>query len=720
MSNPITPDFSVSDEYAVRDEDRVVIHHLSDVHYERRVGDTRTGVAAFNAYTNYLYRLEPIRRPELIIFTGDLTETGKPEELKLVAALIGNAFAYSASERKNHIFVVPGPYDLDWEKSRPGFEAFGDAFKEYGLPKFDGEISPAHEEPGKKYLIQLLDTCYGLEGLPNSMPDNLARELKNLPGNYKQLIQHFKESLRQRNPQKPGSKPKLDPRKKFLDLIEDTFISLDTGAIRKKNVDAFIEYLGKQRAETIAAALAAQVAASAPPASTTQPVVAAQPTSAREPLRILVTHHPLITPKENKIFEGDLVGKFSDIVSAAREHRFHLALHGHLHEPQLLTDFSFIGDSDSSRVSLRQFGAGSLAEDFTFNEIVATRSEEKPNWQLYVQTQKLKEDSSTSVFSLAVLDAEERQTRLLVAKQESEDLKTRRKFDQEIRQVMHLFAEATAKPGEQVIPRQPMQKVQEIIEQVIFRGIPIHVGLAIKRRKEDKTASNNVEVTFTLENDYINPHHGDPGYLHEFRYPTTAAAWALILGRPLLVIPGVSTGNFLKDDDLEWLAQSGKVARVRGVIEESLSRAKLEEGKIDSNSSNSFQMNQLRKLTQRLGDLRTGFSKDEVTFESAYQMPTKEEAKVPFISVPIPLRTEDNSSNLVEVGVLNIDALSTEEMGKPPAEWKKANPDEVFTPERIEMLKTLSDIIYVILTEASAKDKPRGSWEEPKSPFGRR
>jgi hypothetical protein len=73
-----------------------------------------------------------------------------------------------------------------------------------------------------------------------------------------------------------------------------------------------------------------------------------------------------------------------------------------------------------------------------------------------------------------------------------------------------------------------------------------------------------------------------------------------------------------------------------------------------------------------------------------------------FISMPIPLRTAVAvKPRQSEIGVLTVDV----------ADADPTKVGEAFTKDRIDMLRTLSYVIDVILTTAHVARRPRGSWQ---------
>src|SRR5260370_3686261 len=90
----------------------ITIHHLSDLHYRHRSQANTGGDAAITnddllvKYRGYLEQLEPDRRPDMIVITGDLTSTGGTTDLSTVREIIRHDFPSWPSEVSSHIFFL--------------------------------------------------------------------------------------------------------------------------------------------------------------------------------------------------------------------------------------------------------------------------------------------------------------------------------------------------------------------------------------------------------------------------------------------------------------------------------------------------------------------------------------------------------------------------------------------------------------------------------------
>src|SRR5215468_10414128 len=115
------------------DGQRLVIHHLSDLHF-RPDPQSREHMALIN-YAGYLNSLSPEKRPNLVVVTGDLTYTGEMNDLRTVATILRTDFPSWVNQLAHRIFVVPGPRDVNWEGAGvPNFETFYTVFADFGLP----------------------------------------------------------------------------------------------------------------------------------------------------------------------------------------------------------------------------------------------------------------------------------------------------------------------------------------------------------------------------------------------------------------------------------------------------------------------------------------------------------------------------------------------------------------------------------------------------------
>jgi|GEM_PF-5059014 len=673
----------------------VIIHHLSDLHFNTKSGTT--GNQALIHYSNYRKKLTKEQSPQIVIFTGDLTDSGSKDDFNPVSFSLRASFSHWNNNFKEHIFLVPGQNDIDWVDGKPSFRLFQEAFKDFGLPTLAGQITDSpYTDPTKTYIAYLLNTCASLDELLKKLPEVMQKKFTDLPKDHKKFLDKFSKSLKEKRDGKTGAPdPKL--RKEFLSLVEDTFISLDTGLLLRSDFD----HLAKEMHQHIT-----------PVASdgSNSPVM--------EPLKIIVTHHPLIVPIESLLSQDPKAVEYKEVVNKLRALGFHLALHGHLHTPQVLTDIS-ITEGAASVAPLRQFGAGSLGLDNTFNEIVATRSVEKPRWQINVETINVAPTHQRSVFSLAVLDPTESQSRVEEAKRDAEIVEMRTRFHEQLQQVLRLYSESVQhKEGD--IPAKPLDLIKSIIQDTIFKDYKVEVGLAIKA----VTSDNSGKVTFSLNNRYIDQVN-ITGALHKFRYLITAASWSLVLGRTLVYPDDFTDQSSLSDDDKHWLEQQERMHLLNTIFAKQVKYIEDEITRHTSGGAVKFQIEELKKQKDRLENLAKAYQDDKLLLKATYQEARDPALRYPFISVPIPLRPSDLApSELVEVGVINIDILGYKDETKQKEFEEKKNQGQptiarklYFTKSRIDMLNMISAVVYLILTEAASRKSPASTWDEPTGMF---
>src|SRR5690348_7318925 len=95
---------------------KVVIHHLSDIHY----GLTAERHQAFDTYCDNIVKLPSDAMPDMIVITGDLTISGKAEELTAVAKMLRSVNGAMFRAHGHGICLMPGPHDLFWSDPRYG------------------------------------------------------------------------------------------------------------------------------------------------------------------------------------------------------------------------------------------------------------------------------------------------------------------------------------------------------------------------------------------------------------------------------------------------------------------------------------------------------------------------------------------------------------------------------------------------------------------------
>ncbi len=143
-------------------------------------------------------------------------------------------------------------------------------------------------------------------------------------------------------------------RKRYLQLTESNDLTLlDAGRVHPRDFAEFATW-----AETLAKG---QGAANAE----------------IEPLKILITHHPLVAEPDAQYAVKGSERKgtfFEQLARSAGKAGFHLALHGHIHKPQVLADLSLLQDCHSCRMRMLAIRCGRLARAASATMEHSTRS----------------------------------------------------------------------------------------------------------------------------------------------------------------------------------------------------------------------------------------------------------------------------------------------------------------------------------------------------------
>jgi hypothetical protein len=767
--------FSSSTQITRPKPDHIVIHHLSDLDFDhlkvQSLDPDAEDYNLLNAYNSYVSSIDDKEEfPQLVVFSGDLTASGELTDFEYIAQTLSLIFNRWSRELNQHIFLVPGLNDLSWNNGRPSFAQFQKAFQGFGLPRLTplppqnprqekkGRWGWRHREPlpditgsqwpetkpgpqdsafykeKPEYAVYLVDTCASLEILLNKdLLPGITQQFQDLPEQFRQQLESYLSHLN-------GVEGTTDHRKKFLKLLEESLISLDTGAIRKDDIKAFREALvAWQKAR---AALSTTGSTSAPPTvpadtnlppSPTDPgatiaspqthlsVDATAPQTISEPLKIVVSHHPLIIHQENLLFgEGrNDLGDYGDFVDIAQEYGFQLGLHGHLHKPQLLTDLDLQSASDSgTQISLRQLGAASMGQAKAFNKITATREFGATTWQIKVETISLKsqkaqkaqdseEEKGTSVFSIQILDPQDDRSNAQSVRSDRESLSTRRSFDAGLSTIITRYFDRLVDKEQQDLPIVAFKEVERVVKR-IFRGVKVEVGLVLKHVETvprfietARTPDITSDLIYDLRYRYI---YEDRGKVR-LDYPASVAAWSLILGRELIYdASAITTGvNLLvikqEFNDHRWLEDSQKMLFVGKLLSARLKR-------IESEMATTERVN----LKARLENMQHALDTKYLTMNDIFQpIP----GQTSFISVPIPLRPANfllptgPKELLPEIGVLNVTLLP---LSEEDSEAPQLPANQIFTHERIDMLKTLSDLMCLILTNAEQVGRPKPSW----------
>ncbi len=484
-------------------EEKLVIHHLSDLHRARSAG----GRSALETYMQRLYQMPPEQHPQVIIITGDLTLTGSRDELREAASDIRNlARRWDDLARRQHVFVLPGPHDIDWNaasNNSNSLEAFAQEFFGFCLPVLPGRDGhplvsgdPYAQPSSDHFLIYLINTCY----TPETPSQATLKALEDLAKRYRQL---WKE--RAKTNTRPQGLYDENANQQFLRNTEE-LIWQDTGLVRQDDIDRFARIMPTIRAD--------------------DPFAASYPAGEQGGLlKIIVTHHPLIpfAGRGGRMYPAAIDA--GNLLRVVRQYNFHVALHGHTHEPHVLTDMPVETLRQGNEVPLVQIGAGTLNGNPlagpSFNELVAVRQRSSGRWTLnYAPINLLDAARKPSYYTFPLYHAAS--DPLQTSQPDPGTAVMREKFDQQLRAVLRTLAEDQDADVKAESPQRLMDIIKDTIKEVIFAGIETRVGLSLKEMEDGR---------IVLRNKYIDPVlQYDAQYIHPFAYPETVAAWALIQG----------------------------------------------------------------------------------------------------------------------------------------------------------------------------------------------
>ena len=669
---------------------RIVIHHLSDLHYQQE--SSKNGVDPLVRYRGYLEELRPERRPDLLVITGDVTATGAASDLNTVVAILRSGFPKWESELAQHIIIVPGPRDVNWEGSEPpALTSFYKALSDFALPS-DTHTPPKHgttARPALNCITYPLDTCYSLDECRADMKDQFRQYAET----YHEFVRRYQQVRRSlRGPfrfARPDRKKELaNLRERYLLLTEANELTmLDAGRVHADDLSAFDAWVkswetGKNAGD--------------PPG---------------DPLKILITHHPVVVQPESKrpARSGQSRnGHFEQLATSARAAGFHLALHGHIHKPQVLSDLSLMQGPDV-RHPMRQVGAGSLGDGLTFNEITATYPSEgeQRQWRLEIRTINLaaaKPDQASSSLMLLNPSATIKSPEQLAID------KTRQDFDERIRSVMRQFSEAVyrAQPegasdrtGPLALPQAPLLTVDSVIRDVVFPRRGSRVRLFLKEQQVRPIPKLTAVYLAPPDSDGTGP----------VQYPVSLAALSLVLGRTLSFPKALD--EHLDERDHQWLRRTGRDRELDKTLEALFEQTL---GSSYPGLEGAQRYDDLRnKLARWLDDPARA---DVIYGRDFYQDTPQQGAHQTypyFICVPFPQRPQGAiPPEISEVAVLVVSVKAAEERGKEREEGAKSQvtPDETFAAERIGMLESLAELTGTILIASSALNKPKGVWDD--------
>jgi hypothetical protein len=639
--------------------ERVIIHQLADLHRSRSAG----GRSALEAYAQRLYYLPADQQPDVIIVIGDLTLTGNRDELRDAAndlRQIARARQWDELAQRQRIFVVPGPHDIDWTNQSStaiSLEGFAQAFAPFCIPALPGSVGrlitgtdPFVQSATAPYIIYLINTCIVPEALPQPTPKAQDEIVKR----YRAL---WKERAR------AVTRAYDDASVRHFVQGADEILALDPGMVRADDVTRFASTL-------------ANVRAAPTPTTATRP-----PDPSAGLLKILVTHHPLIgfTTRGGRTFAS--ATDAGALVNAARRAGVQLALHAHTHETHVASDLAPDSAGPNGAPPLLHVGAGAMGNTTvaapSYTELVAVRDRITGRWDLTYAPIALggldfSQRAAEYAFPLYPVAAA---SRIAGPRPDAASAATRMEFESRLRVALRLLAEEVDNDAVLDIPVRPLETIKETIKEIIFAGIETRIGLALKQRRPQDTQ-------IVLANRYIFPDvQADDQYLHPFPYPDTVAAWAMIQGEPV-IYPTQVRGN-TAPVNYDWLRRTGKYDEVLRALDEALLR--------DPGSA-------------RLNDLRAKLEGGSLSLNDIFQPWLASGVQTrftTFISVPIPLRAPSvSAARPREIGALNVDIIDPD----------PNHPGESFTPERLDMLRSVATTIDLILTTADKFRRPRGVW----------
>lgn len=731
--------------------ERIIIHHLSDLRYRDR---TEQRERLFR-YRGYLDNLTADRRPTLVVITGDLTESGKQEDLRAVANILATCFPDWANKLNEHIFVIPGVRDVNWETTGGiGWQAFLNSFKEFALPSYPAR-SPGSGSPGadtSAYVGYAVCTCYPPDELSSRLKDeitlysdqytNFTKLRRRLRPNANVLRRLF--SGAQKRDEQVGTKTRGDldtARALFLQLTEDRQpLALDSGRVLKADLDTFEAW---SKAFT--------------------------PSGPNEPLKILITHHPLAVEMDQttqRTQSRPEEQSFKTLAEKASHAGFSLALHGHIHShshtPKALSGISILSGSQGGN-PLRQVGAASLCDTGMFNEIIAERLnetiEQKPEttadqspagqppttqpeierqngqphngrphtgqaqngqpeqtkqpgqepqnaqaeansnhaWRFELRLINVDVKSEAANPPFLLLNPKESAERL--RKRLEETAETRQNFEARMRVAMRQFSERVQqsqvdnRAGGVSLPQSSMQVIEAIVRDLIFNGCAVRVRVLLKDDSEHRPFSRLTAAYLTP------PIFEGPDTLV---YPASVAAWSIVLGRTLH-FPDIL--KFRTDNsDHEWLRSTNKLAPLRQALEA------LKQELFARSAPNDSMRRQYDNLINTLKQLESGSKTVFISGSDIFQnsLDGGERRTYPeFICVPYPLRPRGGAMpTLPETMALDV---GVRRIGIPtPGQGEQ---ESIFTADRTAMLESIAELIGMMLTTANALGKPRGLWD---------
>ena len=652
------------------------------------------------SYQRYLGTLPVERRPDIVVITGNLTTSGKAKDLRAVATTLRICFSSWENHLHERVFIVPGPRDVNWEDSTSiGLGVFYEIFGDFALPYHtsmpSGQGTPASGQ--QDFTGYPIDTCY----LPHELQANLEGKFKKYTVSYRRFIKRRDKlntrwiglwkrpwRLRRRDRVRARAEQLATLRKQFLRLTESgQLVDLRMGRITQPDLERFERWA--------------------------QPTIqhASQGAGVVNPLKILITHHPFtIHGERDNATDATLIPQngFEQAMKAAAAAGFHLALHGHIHNPQLLTDV-LLSEGPDHLHPIRQMGAANLGETGIFNEIIAVTREENGEsvWRLDVRPANLKANGADLEAHWRLNHAE---TADKLIKQLTQDAMQRREFERTMQFAMRRFSEQVYRvqgvnrqdlANSAPLPQDAMGLIQEIVRGVIFDGYETRVRLLLKS-KEDRSAIPKLIPTYLAPAVMEGP--------EALVYPASVAAWALILGRTL-IYPAITSQRTYAGDH-EWLRRTAKFEMLLSALKSLMDEA------MTKSYPGLEALDRYQRLHTNLEAIRgaaTGTSEATIAGENIYQPApggSPPQSYPHFICVPYPMRPRGGAlPALPETMVLDV---AVRQAGQPDSQKTAQNSGSAhpFTQERIEMLETLAELIGMMLTIASALGRPRGVWDD--------
>jgi hypothetical protein len=689
--SPIAPE--------ARPADRLVIHQLTDVAFDQTVErhplfdyfryldelEERRFESAEREVVNRAERRangdsveqvteRPELPPNLVIIIGNITRPKLEDDwqrraLREGAAALRGPLESARRSLRDTVFVVPGPLDISWAARESPLGAFAEAFSPFTTPKVPSRTEPSYTllaPDNALFAVHLFNTCPLPEELLR-LPRIASKEFEDAIKAYERALGDFEKQQRRSGGRYDSA---LDGR--LTQAVNVLLRIVAGGRILPQDREAF----AKVSAESLAA-------------------------GDNQRLKILVTYHPLLTEQDYMLPRQIGPTYFGATLGLAYGDGFHLAFHNQSARPQAFAGLPLM----DQQVPLRHIGSASLRTMRTYNEIVATRNPKTGYWRIEMRAISLSPQSASQVKPIyPVLTPLADLITPRVSRKDEATLR-RESFDIELRITSRLLAEEIESDNEE-IPFTPLFRLQRAIQQVIFDGFDTLVGLAIKAVR-----ANTGPIV--LQSQYIDPEaYGDYRFTHPFTYPTTPPAWALILGR-ILAYPGNfgtdpnAPENVLTKDDVDWLNATDKYAPTKGLLNQYLMSVR---------SDRELPDDVLTRELRRAERLYETFTSQPATLYlyDTLQRPEAEGQPLPFdevIYVPIPRRPRGEfRSARTELGTLIIEV--TRRKGE---DGKQLRRDEVIlTEDREDMLRTVSDVMYLTLSAADKLGRPKGIWRYPR------